>query len=52
MKCQYKKYFTGDEDCEFTYPECMKQILCIYEDKYHENMLESIENKYEEDKNG
>lgn len=40
MKCKYKELFEKDAECGLTYPECMKYVLCAYEDKYHERLLE------------
>ena len=36
MECKYKKLFKSDGECDMTYPDCIKKVLCIYEDKYHE----------------
>lgn len=35
MKCKYKEFFDKDGECGLTYPDCMKYVICAYEDKYH-----------------
>ena len=41
MKCKYKEFFDKKGECDLTYPECMTQVLCPYEDKYHELLKEA-----------
>lgn len=42
MECMYKKFFTGSGECNLNYPDCVKKVFCIYEDKYHENSQETL----------
>lgn len=41
MECKYKEFFTGDGKCALEYPDCMKRILCPYEDRYHDRLAEA-----------
>ena len=43
MKCKYKELFEKDGECGLTYPECMKFVLCAYEDKYHERLQDAMD---------
>lgn len=41
MKCKYKEFFTGNGECDLSYPSCTVAVLCVYEDRYHERMTEA-----------
>lgn len=41
MKCKYKELFEKDAECDLTYPECKKKVICFYEEKYHDLLMDA-----------
>lgn len=43
MECAYKKVIDKNKDgeCGLTYPECTKQVICFYEEKYHDLLMDA-----------
>lgn len=42
MKCKYKELFEENAECELTYPDCLNKVMCVYEDKYHDRLIEAL----------
>lgn len=43
MECAYKKAIDKNKDgeCDLTYPECTQQVICFYEEKYHDLLMDA-----------
>ena len=41
MKCKYKELLNKDGECDLTYPDCTKKVICYYEEKYHDLLIEA-----------
>ena len=53
-KCRCKELFDKNGECDLTYPECRKKMVCYYEEKYHDLLLDAkiaeaeMEEEYDE----
>lgn len=43
MECKYKQFFEKNGECDLTYPECQSKVLCVYEDKYHDLLMDAMD---------